>query len=127
MRTLLLFLVGCMGTRLALVYLAATTESAALLRTMGYLALGPAIGFFVIYAMGWRKTGPETLGAPIWWNALRPVHGALWATFAVLAILGRREWAWRVLLADLALGLAAWALFRLPVGTLCSEPFEKNF
>lgn len=104
---MLLFVVGCLGTRLALAYMAKSV-SLDHLRWMGYVALLPAIGFFLIYWNGWRKTGAEVFGEQIWWNSLRPVHGALWLTFAATAI---QKWphAWMILLADVLLGAGAFA------------------
>ncbi len=102
----LLFVVGCLGTRLALAY-TAKTISLEHLRYMGYIALLPVIGFFLIYGMGWRKTGAEVFGEQIWWNRLRPLHGALWLLFAGLAI-QRYPQAWYVLLADVAIGAGAY-------------------
>lgn len=73
----LLFLIGCIGTRLLLVHIARTLDTE-LLRYMGYLALLPAFGFIYIYMSGTRKTGPEVFGDKIWWNDLRPLHGLLY-------------------------------------------------
>ena len=63
----LLFLFGCIGTRLLFTFFA-KYASINILKIMGYIALLPAIGFFLIYTFGLRKTGAETLGKPIWWN-----------------------------------------------------------
>jgi len=100
-----LFLFGCMSARFGLTYLAwrLPTEY---LPFMGVFALLLAIGFGTIYVMGWRKTGAEVLGDRIWWNDLRPVHAALWFTFAILAFARNRR-AWIVLLADTLIGLFA--------------------
>ena len=100
-----LFLIGCMGTRLALTYLAKT--NAAALPIIGALAIPPAVGITVIFIFGLRKTGNETFGNPIWWDALRPVHACLWALFAYMAI-RKNKHAWKVLLLDTLLGLVAW-------------------
>jgi hypothetical protein len=104
-----MFLVGCMGARFGLTYIAATRPEA--LPWLGALAVPPALGFAIIYWFGLRKTGGETFGKPIWWNAIRPVHAFLWAAFAVTALL-RVERAWMILLADTLLGLAAWIAHR---------------
>jgi len=74
---------------------------------MGYLALIPAIGFMIIYLGGYRKTGPEVFGDVIWWNNLRPVHAALYFTFAYLAITGVHQHAWKILALDATIGLVA--------------------
>ncbi len=105
-KRMLLFLTGCIGSRLGLVYIAYRNSGKALSELLGALALLPAIGFFYIYLTGGRKTGPEVFGDRIWWNSLRPFHGLLWALFAVLALF-RVPWAWVVLLVDVLVGLVA--------------------
>lgn len=104
----LLFLAGCIGPRAALAYAAYAVRDPAWTRAMAAAALAVATGFFVIHANGWRTHGPETFGAPIWWDHLRPAHGALYLAFAALA-LGGSGLAWVPLAADVALGLAAFA------------------
>jgi hypothetical protein len=109
------FLVGCVGVRLLAAYLAyyLLRKPPAYLRAYGLLLLVPAVGFALIYAMGWRKTGPETSGGPIWWNALRPVHAALYLAAALSALASAdalRALAWKLLLADVALGVVAYLL-----------------
>jgi hypothetical protein len=106
-----LFMVGCMGTRFALTYLAKCIPLV-YLPIMGVPALAIALSFATIYAMGWRKTGPEVRGDRIWWNSLRPIHAALWFTFAVLAFAGRRD-AWIALLVDTLVGLTAFVFYHL--------------
>ena len=103
-KRIVLFLVGCMGARIALVWLAYAFP--AYLPVMGALALIPAAGFLVIWTKGWRKTGAEVFGDRIWWNDLRPVHGMLYAVFAVLALQRYRP-AWIVLLIDVIIGFMA--------------------
>lgn len=109
-KRVLLFLIGCMGSRLALVWVAKTRPE--LLKYMGIVAIGIAFGFMYIWANGLRKTGAETFGEKIWWNDLRPVHSILWATFAWMALHGNEN-AWKVLLADVTLGFGAWVNHRL--------------
>lgn len=102
------FLVGCMGTRALLVYLAATVPPAAL-RVMGVMGGVIACGFAVIYAGKLRATGVETGGQPIWWDFMRPVHALMYAAFAYLALTGARE-AWVTLLIDAVIGMAAFVM-----------------
>ncbi len=104
-RRALLFLLGCIPTRAAFTYAAAKSQTSTL-PLLGALAALPAIGFLVIYFTGARKTGAETGGAPIWWNALRPIHAFLWAAFAFLAFFGK-SWAWIILAADTLFGTLA--------------------
>ena len=98
-----LFLIGCIGTRAALTWLAYAAPPS-LLPYIGAVAAIIAIGFFTIYLFDLRKTGAEVFGERIWWNSLRPVHGALYAAFAVLAFQQSKN-AWMFLAADTLLGL----------------------
>ena len=106
----LLFLVGCMGTRLGLIWLAKTQPQ--LLKPMAILAACISFGFMYIWANGLRKTGPETFGDPIWWNDLRPIHSLLYAIFAVMAYNGNEN-AWKVLLLDVTFGFGVWVNHRV--------------
>lgn len=99
----LLFLIGCIGTRLFLVYLAKTVTTK-YLNLLGYLALIPAIGFTYIYLTDSRKTGAEVFGDKIWWNNLRPIHAMLYGIFALSAINGIK-YSWIFLLMDAIFGL----------------------
>ena len=104
----LMFLVGCIGTRSLFVYIAKTQLS--VLPYLGMLALGPAIGFAYSYITGSRTSGPETIGAPIWWNDLRPVHSFLYFMFAYSAI-NRNTKSWIYLLIDVLIGLVSFLAF----------------
>ena len=99
----ILFLVGCIGTRSLLVYLA-KNASKQILFYMGLLALVPASGFMYFYLSGTRKTGAEVFGGKIWWNNLRPIHALLYTMFACNAILGNSN-AYMYLLVDVTFGL----------------------
>ena len=109
----ILFLIGCIGTRFLLVYMAKTTNKT-LLKYMGYLALLPAIGFGFIYLTGIRKTGAEVFGEKIWWNDLRPIHSLLYLLFAYNAINGNLN-AWKYLLVDVLFGLSSFLFFHFVV------------
>ena len=78
---IVLFLIGCIGIRSILVYIAKNININ-YLPIMGYLALLPAIGFLYIFMNNLRKTGLEVFGDKIWWNLLRPIHGILYLFFA---------------------------------------------
>ena len=106
-----LFLIGCIGTRSALVYIAKTL-SPEYLQYMGYLALLPAFGFIFLWVTGTRKTGPEVFGEKIWWNSLRPIHGLLYLAFAYNAIRQNPN-SWLYLLADVILGLVSFTAKKL--------------
>ena len=102
---MLLFLFGCIGTRAAIAY-AAKVVSPPFLQVMGALALLPVIGWLWIIFVGGRDTGPEVLGARIWWQNIRIVHVGFYMAFAYLA-LTKNEHAWKVLAADVLFGLGA--------------------
>ena len=113
-KRLLLFLIGCIGMRSLFAY-AASVASVGVLRVMGWLALIPAIGFMYIFVSGARRTGAEVFGEKIWWNSLRPLHALMYFAFAWLAINGMRGMAWKVLAADVLLGLGAFLANRAGV------------
>lgn len=103
-QTLLAFLIGCMGARLLLVYVAKTLNKK-WLRVAGYLAIFPIFGFLYIFLTGVRNN-LGAFGEKIWWNELRPVHAILYALFAYFAIQGKR-YAWMYLFADAIISLVA--------------------
>jgi hypothetical protein len=105
----LLFLIGCIGTRILLVYLAKNANNT-YLQYMGYLSILPAIGFFYLFLSDSRKTGAEVFGDKIWWNNLRPVHGLLYFLFAYNAI-NYNKFAWIYLLIDVIIGLISFLSF----------------
>lgn len=109
----LTFLIGCIGTRILLAWLAYAYP--AYLPIMAIFAFAIAVGFTVIYVKGWRKTGAEVMGGKLWWNSLRPVHALNYALFGVLALAGGAlaRHAWVVLAFDVLLGLAAFTWVRL--------------
>ena len=105
----ILFLLGCIGTRLLLVYIAKNID-VNLLKYMGYLLLLPAFGFIFIYLTGIRKTGDEVFGDKIWWNNLRPVHGILYLLFSYNAINGNKN-SWIYLFIDVIFGLISFLIY----------------
>ena len=112
----LLFIFGCIGSRLLLTTLSAFSYGR-LLTAMGIFALIPVIGWFYIIFIGKRDTGLEVFGDKIWWKNLRPIHMLLWAFFAYLAISGNRN-AWIVLLIDTMLGLSSFLFHHWSNGNL---------
>jgi hypothetical protein len=117
-KRILLFLVGCIGTRSLLVYIAKTTD-VKYLPYLGYLAILPAIGFMYIFITGVRKTGVEVFGDKIWWNNLRPVHALLYLLFAYFAI-HKNTNAWIILLIDVVFGLSNFLWHHYSVGSFTS-------
>ena len=111
---LLLLLVGCIGTRSLLVYIAKNINIS-YLPFLGYLAMLPAIGFMYIYLTNSRQTGAEVFGEKIWWNNLRPVHAALYSLFAYYAI-NKNTNSWIFLLIDVIFGLISFLLHHYVAG-----------
>ena len=107
-KTLLIFLIGCIGVRSLLVVIAKYINKK-YLKYLGYLALLPAIGFMYIYLTGIRNTGLGAFGEKIWWNNLRPVHSILYFLFAYNAIIGNNQ-SWIYLLADVIIGLISFLI-----------------
>ena len=81
----LLFLLGCLPTRLSIIHLTQKLSTNQL-RKLSYILLLIGFSFYYIYFNKLRKTGIETNYQPIWWNHLRPQHG----TFYIIA--GYRAW-----------------------------------
>jgi hypothetical protein len=108
---MLLFLLGCIGTRLLFVYLS-YIASPEILKVYGYLAFLPAVSFSLIYLFGLRRTGGEVFGEPIWWDNLRPVHALLYGLYGASSI-GGWSGSWTLLLADVIIGLVSWIYYRM--------------
>ncbi len=111
-KRVLLFLIGCMGSRFLLVYLA-KISSLTFLKVIGVIALMISLGFISIYLFGLRKTGLETGGETIWWNSLRPFHALTYAIFGYMALSGMQNHAWKILLIDVIFGLSAFLIHHM--------------
>ena len=101
----ILFLTVCIGVRIGLALLARSKPKL----VAPFIAL-ISVGFFTIYFTGIRKACPESGSMDAcWWNDLRPIHGALYALFVILA-LQDKPYAWYVLLIDVMVGLTAFSM-----------------
>ena len=121
----LLFLIGCIGARSSLVYVAKNYSTQKQIKNLLLIfSLLVSIGFLVIYFTGIRQTGAETLGDKIWWNQLRPVHALLYLSFAV-SLYKDYKFAWVFLLVDVILGLSAFSFHHYSEGNF-SKLFIKN-
>lgn len=109
-KSMLLFILGCIPVRLALVWLAKYKHE--LLPVMAVLATLVSVGFALIYVFKLRKTGGEVFGEKIWWNDLRPVHSILYLLFAYLAIYDKDN-AWKALVIDVSIGIVAFLFKRI--------------
>ena len=108
-KSFLLFLFGCIPTRLALVYLAKNI-SINYLPILGYITLIIGISFAYLFLSGTRQTGVEVFGDKIWWNNLRPIHATFYLIFSYYAINKMRE-GWIYLLVDVIFGLFSFLIF----------------
>lgn len=117
-KRILLFLLGCIPTRLLLVYVAKTIPID-YLTILGYITLIIAFGFTYLFLSGKRKTGPETFGEKIWWNPIRPIHAILYFIFSYYAINKIRS-GWIYLLYDVIFGLISFLFFHY-----INNDFEK--
>ena len=111
----LMFLVGCMGSRVLFTLLAKYIDIQ-YLPILGYIALLPALGFFYIYITGSRKTGLEVGGDKIWWNRLRPFHSILYFLFAYNAITKHVN-SLKYLAIDTSMGLLAFLSYHYENGS----------
>ena len=109
---IMLFLFGCMGSRLLLTYIAKNIKKK-YLPYFGIITLIPVIGWIRILFFTPRNTGAEVFGGAIWWKKLRPVHMGLYATFSILAILKTN--AYQILLVDTIIGFLAFVSYHLNI------------
>jgi hypothetical protein len=107
-RRFLLFIFGCIITRLTFVYL--SKKYRYYLPFFGLLALLAIMGWINILFFNKRDTGPEVFGDKIWWNNIRPVHTVLFLIFAILALQKNKN-AWIFLLIDTIIGLSAFLIY----------------
>lgn len=108
----LLFLLVCIPVRLLLAYGVQYGVTNKWIAAAALLV--PAIGFLTIYFKGLRQHPTETFGCnqgAVWWNDLRPVHGLLYATAAVL-VLKESEFAHYPLYLDVLIGITAFVLLK---------------
>jgi hypothetical protein len=122
MNSKLLFLAGCIPTRLLLTFLAYYSlnfefkHDKTLKYILTIITFLIGISFIIIYKKGWRKTGPETGGKEIWWNDYRPVHSSIYLTFSILTLLyilnpsySYLKHIWILLLLDVIVGIFAFS------------------
>ena len=108
-KRLLMFLIGCIGSRSALVILTKKINPS-YLPLIGYMGIAIALGFFYVYFIGSPKADAQLEWAgdkKIWWDNLRVVHGLNYLIFGILAI-NKNEHSWIILAIDVIIGLCAW-------------------
>lgn len=110
-KRLLLFLIGCIGSRTALTILAKNIDSN-YLPYIGYVTMIMALSFFYIYIFGSERADRQLEWdneKTVWWNDFRVVHGLLYLAFSVSAI-QKYSNSWIFLLIDTTIGLIAWSI-----------------
>lgn len=115
-RRFLLFLGGCIPARLFFA-LSAKYGSLIIKQLLGIIAFMIASGFLIIYFGKLRETGLETGGEKIWWNDLRPIHAVLYYYFFYNIFFADVNNAWKILIADILLGLLAFFHFHISNGS----------
>ena len=105
----MMFLLGCIPLRFALVYFAANSNELSL-KIMGIMSCILSLGFMFLYLTGIRTVGIETLGDKIWWNNLRPFHSILYLIFGILSLNNVKK-AYYLLLVDVIIGLLSFLLY----------------
>jgi hypothetical protein len=104
----LLFLIGCIGSRSALAFIAKNYLD--YLPYLGYICLAIGLGFVYIFIYGSETADKQlewTGDKKIWWNDLRIVHGLNYILFGLLAI-NKKDYAWMIIALDTLIGLISW-------------------
>ncbi len=119
---ILTFLFGCILIRILLATAAYNAEKYKynnLLIFLGIVTLLIGISFFTIYFDIWGRDNAEKQlqgwmdnDSKVWWNDLRPVHGALYILFSIFAFFNIK-YAYLFLIIDVILGLSAWSVHHL--------------
>jgi hypothetical protein len=111
---LTLFLIGCIGTRVGLGLFIRSNYC------LGYICLILSViltimglGFLIIFFGGFRKTGLETGGNKIWWNALRPFHGLMYLLAGFYLFNKQKIYSSNIILLDVFIGFVSWLLFHI--------------
>ena len=107
---IILFLVGCMGSRLLLSYIAKNTKTK-YLPYLGIITLIPVVGWSRIIFFKPRNTGVEVFGGVIWWQKIRPIHLMLYGIFSISAFFKKNYY--QLLFLDTFIGFLAFAAYHL--------------
>ena len=122
-KRILVFLLGCIGSRLLLT-MVAKYITIDYLPLLALITIPISVSFIYLYIFGNKIADSqlEWLGEKkIWWNHLRPVHFALFMVFSIMAI-NKLSYSWIVLLLDTIVGLVAWLIHHniISLGTISS-------
>ena len=107
MNSKLLFLLGCIPTRLFLVYLSTIIPSDKL-KFFGIPLLLVSLGFMFLYFTNERLNAPEA-GGVTWWSNLRIIHGLLYLAASIYAFQSN-PLVWVPLLIDVIFGFVVFII-----------------
>lgn len=97
----IIFLLGCIGTRLLLSVYSKYSKYSKLLNLTTFII---GLSFIFLYIFDLRKTGFEATNNIIWWNEIRPIHGSLYLLFSIYYYKNNNQ-SWLFLLIDTLIGL----------------------
>tara|TARA_Y100000780_G_scaffold232505_1_gene264919 strand:+ start:2687 stop:3046 length:360 start_codon:yes stop_codon:yes gene_type:complete len=106
----IIFLVGCIGTRLSLSIFILYNPY---YRLLSLLLFSIGLGFITIYLFGLREKGREVGGGTIWWNTLRPIHGILYIIGSYYLYNNNKKNSSIAIFIDTVIGLISWYNHRI--------------
>jgi len=104
----LLFLFGCIPTRILLAYIS-TKIPENYLPLFGAILLAMGLGFLYLYFTNKRMDAPEA-GGKTWWGKYRIIHGMFYLTAAIYAFQKKPDLIWIPLTLDVIFGLCLFVL-----------------
>tara|TARA_B100001094_G_C18136357_1_gene775312 strand:- start:263 stop:622 length:360 start_codon:yes stop_codon:yes gene_type:complete len=110
-KRMILFLSGCMGSRIGLTYMIKKNNPMYKQILLCILVI-TAFSFGYIYINDLRKTGVEVFGDKIWWNNLRPFHSIMYFSTAVLLYINNK-YAYYPIAFDTIVGLIEFTKYHL--------------
>ena len=102
----IIFLIGCIGTRLLLSIYSKYSKYSKILNLITFII---GLSFIILYIFDLRKTGFEATNNIIWWNEMRPIHGSLYLLFSTYYLKNNNK-SWLFLLTDTFIGLIVYIL-----------------
>ena len=114
-KRLLMFLFGCVVTRLFLVFFIKNNPK--YLKFYSIIAFIISLGFMYVYLTNNKSTEVVTFGDDVWWHSIRPIHSFFYLCFAILAFNNNKN-SWIILLIDIIFGLSMFLKFHYSKGNL---------
>ena len=102
-----MFLFGCIPSRFY--WLIFSLNSQTHLKIAGLYCFYLYLDFYTFTLLEHEKLA-ETIGAPIWWNHLRPVHALLYLVSAIMALQENKR-AYMPIVIDTLFGLVAFTCY----------------